>query len=121
MNLSKALIVGLLSILILSFFLKKEEGAQKAPRSIKQVSTVYTGPGSGHGFGLNVVYTIEYHTTYNNKDVVVISSTADGEDCVQIWSPISELVLLPDGSMFWLKAENSDTFNPIVVRRGFKS
>jgi hypothetical protein len=62
-------------------------------------------PGTGHAFGYNIVYTVERHTTLDDREVVVISSS--GESHVEIWSPIPDLVALPDGSKFQLSEAES--------------
>lgn len=75
--------------------------------SPQQIYPAYEGPGTGHGFGYDIVYTIKRHTTHGGKATVVVSSGALGEEHVEIWSPIPSLVALPDGRKFRLtRAEN---------------
>lgn len=53
------------------------------------------------------MYTVERHATHNGVEMAVISSGARGEERVEIWSPIPDLVALPDGSTFQLSEAES--------------
>ena len=75
-------------------------GDASAPRSPKRVylpNTLHVHPGSGHGFGYKVVYTVAAHKKYEGKTYAVIKSD---EPDVEIWSPFPLLVAMKDGSSF---------------------
>lgn len=94
----------------------KSPAVTKSPALIS--NTQYAGPGSGHAFGFDVEYIVTKHVIHNGITTAVVTSSAKGEENVEIWSPIPDLVALPDGSTF--KLAESDSWNTSfkLLRRG---
>jgi hypothetical protein len=107
-----AVVIGLI------FFLSGQMNEENVARSPQQIYPIYDGPGTGHGFGYDIVYTIERHATYDGKEMAIIFSGAQGEGHVEIWSPIPDLVALPDGSTFQLSEAESWDKAFKVLKRG---
>ncbi|MEX2013818.1 MAG: hypothetical protein WD896_00485, partial [Parcubacteria group bacterium] len=72
-----------------------------------QIYPAYIGPGTGHGFGYGIEYTVVGHASHDGRLHAVITSGAPGEGYVQIWSPIPDLVVLSPGTKFRLARAES--------------
>ncbi|MEX0909819.1 MAG: hypothetical protein WDZ75_00825 [Candidatus Paceibacterota bacterium] len=93
-----SIIVVIIGLVLLG---AKEQEIDRSPERL--FPSYYEGPGTGHGFGFNIIYTIERHATHDGKEMAIVSSSARGEEHVEIWSPIPNLVALPNGSKFRLR------------------
>lgn len=89
-------IAGLIALsAAFSYFSDRPE--PHSPKRVYLPNTLKVHPGSGHGFGYGVVYTVTAHKKYEGKTYAVIKSA---EPDLEIWSPLTLLVAMKDGSSF---------------------